>query len=361
VILSNVPEYNSANPDPMNGYVKGFGFMRRWGGSLNSPSNAGLWNPLGLTASCPDYHNHHPSGTIGLYPDVFVYLVDANNDGKQEAIVRDLAGTIVYDGRNHRLANANDYLKALDWLTDFALCTAAQSEAYPKIMAFVNLAVDHQVKAVVNPVAGATMILHANSCFANTEAGCVITNPVEFCATHNCRDPFRVDVFGNLVDLDAPENPDGAVTINQWLTNYAGLPPVYRTPESPKYLNPPANVNQFFLYDTRLDRDYYLSGGLYTETWGATTRNLFFAMALPVVTRPTETEEAAFNRHWSRLNKDHVPPSPFTYYPNHCLSGTSHVVRVEPDILGVKTWLTFVFQKGGYRPAVNGEYWYCGQ
>lgn len=253
-------------------------------------------------------------------------------------------------------------LRILDWFSDYAACRATStpnfSPTYLEFTATIRGAILDRINGVQNPVSGAYDIRNANTCYVSYPVGgCFLTKDIK---DQWCNQPGnnRNCVSHQVFRQGANPAPVG-VTIDQWY-NYNSLPNNYTTPRpnpgnglyNSTYLFNPTNslAPQQVVYNTQLNVHYHISTGLYT----AGTENRYFLMGIGMSQFTGETLQAAFIRHWNRLNRDRTPVTPETYYPSTCVTGMSHVVRVEGSL---RTWTTFTFQAQSQIPGV--DIWFC--
>lgn len=217
----------------------------------------------------------------------------------------------------------------------------------------IERAIRDHINGITNPVAGATDIRNANTCFwFRSDGGCAYVYEVpQLCNTvaTNCR-PLGVYVERALTHTLS------AGIFDTWLESYASLPSQYLDNTTPDYLFstiPTTNdAVQQLVYTTQIEMQYAVSVGLRDQSG----QSLYVLMGIgrnPIYT--SERIEGTFQRHWNRLNRDRNPGStPETYRPNFCLTGMIHAVFGSGSF---RQWTTFTFQSTQQSGA--SDIWFC--
>jgi hypothetical protein len=321
-ILQNVPAYESVFNNLSEGYSAGYSYaLARWQGSLNNPTYS-LW--LGFDGE----------------------------DCKQLNLT------------SYSVAKGLGAEAALDWLSQFALCKPTRDDAENIRFSIENAIIDH-LRDIRSPVESASYIRHANTCFWFDEGGsCELMRDIpERCQAADCQ---LAGVYSEGVRFD-----DIHVTITDWLDHYPlawngeynpmldPAPnrddnPYFLLDTDPRYVGgvPTNNTDQTLVYNTQIEAQYYTSIGCRIEH--GQCRQYFLMGIGRAYNFSGEPLEGAFQRHWTRLNRDRNPSSsPETYRPGTCVVALAHVTFGH----GIFTqWATYTFQHQNQQP--DTDYWF---
>ncbi|GEM_PF-4646375 len=325
LVLENIPDYSGASGNLQQAFSDGFNFGKNWGGSINN-TDYDIWTAY---FGCPD------------------------RDGDDETVLS-----------TYSVAYSAPATQALDWLSDYAICAATRSDTYETAYQFFSYHIDRAIRDhildVPNPVAGASQVRHANTCFwFHADGGCAYVREVpSLCVSSlRCRTLGRY-VEGNFLD------PISETVFNTWRDNYInGFPEdsPYRTATSTQYLFSTQNIItntivEQITYTTQIRMRYFLSLGLYDLNGDANEPRYLLMGVGTDENYGTEAIAETFLRHWNRLNRDRDPVgSPETYRPNFCVVAMIHAVQGTGIF---QQWTTFTFQSTSFVDR-NVDIWYC--
>lgn len=302
MVLDGVPEFDSSYSEfelnyseySISGFSAGFRNALKWGGSIGDSTNVDLWTHLTCTEE------------LGTYGSVL----------------------------NRQPRN---YDAILDWLKEFSNCRAVKDgdkfkAAYEKIIPYVDLAIEHKVATFSNPVAGATQLRHANTCYVWSNGSCTSTTPQTLCSEQSCIAEVYNSAGTVLSDRQVPRDLSSAFFLQQIVyVTYVGM--AYDDLRFGKY----GSGNRYFMIEP-------IGNGI-TGT-----------LISPALVDNQQLINS-LTAHWNRLNRDRHPElAPQAFVPSFCMTGISHVIRVETNAV---SWQSFTFNNGDVSSDAVTDVWYC--